>query len=94
MGRGAKIGFHGRNWSPDSIKKYFERNQNKEGWEDAFEFGSWIYRDTQDEVYDELSYMVGRGVEAGFAIETVKLRNSMWYPTRLELQKANVLREQ
>lgn len=92
MERGGKIGFHGRNWSSASVEKYYTRNRNEEGWETPFDFGSWIYRDTQDEVFEELSYIVGRGVDPGFAIQTIRLRNSMWYPTRSELTEAHVLR--
>jgi len=93
LGRGGKIGFHGRNWSSSSVERYYEGNKDRKGWSDPFDFGSWIYRDTQDEVFDELTYMVGRGVDPAFAIETIRIRNSMWYPSRQDLQKANVLRD-
>jgi hypothetical protein len=45
-------------------------------------------------MYEYLSYLVERGVEAGFAIETLQVDSGdEWYPSRLQLMAAGVLRE-
>ncbi len=91
MLRGGKIGFHARSWSSDSVENYYNNNRDSEGWDTAFDMGSWIYRDTQDEVYRELTFMIERGVSAEFAILTKRQRGAMWYPRRRELEQAGVL---
>lgn len=91
---GSKIGFHQRSWSPDSVKNYYDSWSEDEGWDTPFDFGSWIYEDTQSEIYEHLSYLVERGVEARFAIETLRVEaGGEWYPSRLKLISAGVLRE-
>lgn len=91
--RGAKLGFHQRSWSAGSIKSYYENWREDEGWETPFDFASWVYEDTQSEIHREMLYMMSRGVSADFAIETKRLRSSMWFPTRSELVEAGVLVE-
>lgn len=94
MTLGSKIGFHRRSWSPDSVESYYEDLREGQGWDTPFVFGSWIYEDTQREMYEYLSYMVSRGVDAGFAIETLKVDSGdEWYPSRIEMSAAGVLRE-
>ncbi len=95
MTLGSKIGFHRRYWSPDSVESYYDDLREGQGWDTPFVFGSWIYEDTQREMYEYLSYMVSRGVEAGFAIETLQVDSSdEWYPSRLRMIAAGVLREE
>lgn len=94
MMRGSKIGFHQRYWSEKSIKKYYDRWHEDENWETPFEFTSWVYEDTQAETYEDLMYIVSRGVEPGFAIRTKRVNNDdEWFPSREELVKAGVLRD-
>ncbi|WP_420005293.1 hypothetical protein [Arenibacterium sp. LLYu02] len=94
MTLGSKIGFHRRSWSPDSVESYYEDLREGQGWDTPFVFGSWIYEDTQREMYEYLSFMVSRGVDAGFAIETLQVDSGdEWYPSRLEMSAAGVLRE-
>lgn len=91
---GSKIGFHQRHWAPSSVQSYYESWHQEEGWDTPFEFGSWIYSDTQTEIYEHLTYLVDRGVDAGFAIESLRVKpGDEWYPSRLELTEAGVLRE-
>lgn len=91
---GSKIGFHQRHWSPKSVKNYYDNWSDDEGWDTPFDFGSWIYEDTQSEMYQHLTYLVERGVDAGFAIETLRVEpGGEWYPSRLKLIAAGVLRE-
>ncbi|MEX0285211.1 MAG: hypothetical protein AB3N23_11430 [Paracoccaceae bacterium] len=94
MRLGASIGFHQTSWSAASIERYFERNRERRGWATPFEFTSWVYRDTQTEVHSVLEYMVDRGVDPLFAIETIGVENTdMWFPSRLRLMAAGVLRD-
>ena len=91
---GSKMGFHQRQWSPKSVKNYYESWSEDEGWESPFDFASWIYEDTQSEIYEHLTYLTERGVDAGFAIETLRVGpGGEWYPSRLKLIAAGVLRE-
>ncbi|MCH2095496.1 MAG: hypothetical protein MK160_10320 [Rhodobacteraceae bacterium] len=92
MTRGSKIGFHQSNWSADGLKKYYDKWRDDENWETAFDFASWLFKDTQSEVFKELTYMISRGVDAEFAIQTKQMRSSMWFPSRRILQQAGVLR--
>ena len=92
--RGSWVGFHQSYWDAPYIQDYFEREKDSEGWSNAFEFASWMYEDTQREVLRNLQYFVERGVDAGFAIKTMKATSDdMWYPRRKELEAAGVIVE-
>ena len=92
--RGSWVGFHQSYWDANYIQGYFERNKDSKGWSNAFEFASWMYEDTQREVLRNLQYFVERGVDAGFAIKTMKATSDdMWYPRRKELVLAGVIVE-
>ena len=92
--RGSWVGFHQSYWDAPYIQGYFERNKDSKGWSNAFEFASWMYEDTQREVLRNLQYFVERGVNAGFAIKTMKATSDdMWYPRRKELEAAGVIVE-
>lgn len=92
MTRGSRLGLHSRWWAAEDVQNYYERNKAEEHWDTPFEFGAWIYEDTQAEVYEAISFVVSRGVDPAFAIEMHAPRDSMWYPGRTELEKAGVLR--
>ncbi len=93
MTRGSKMGFHQRSWSSSAIESYYDRWREDENWADPFEFASWVYQDTQTETFKDLTYMISRGVEPEFAIETKRYRSGTWFPTRSELIDAGVLRD-
>lgn len=93
LARGSKIGFHQSSWSAQSIQSYYEKWRDEEDWESPFDFASWIYKDTQSEVFKEMTYMISRGVDPEFAIQTKRLRASMWFPSRRVLTEAGVLRD-
>ncbi|WP_406648094.1 ATP-dependent Clp protease proteolytic subunit [Aliisedimentitalea scapharcae] len=91
---GSKIGFHQTAWPPAAIAEYYGEWRESEGWETPFDFAAWVYADTQTEVFEDLTYMIERGVDPEFAIRTKGIRNSdFWYPSRLELTNAGVLRD-
>ena len=51
-----------------------------------------MYLDTQQEVYANLRYLISRGVDPAFAIETIRdPQAEVWRPTRAELLAGGVL---
>ena len=94
MSRGSRIGFHQIFWSPENISAYYDRERSDQGWQTPFDFAAWMYLDTQEEIYAHLKYMISRGVDPAFAIETIaNPRSEMWRPYRSELREAGVLTE-
>lgn len=92
MSRGSRMGFHRTWWSSKSIESYYGSEAEQEGWNSAFDMASWIYEDTQREVHESLMFMIERGVDPLFAIQTLKSPSSnMWFPYRLKLRAAGVL---
>ena len=92
--RGSWLGFHQGSWDKDSIKEHYEYNKEEYGWANEFEHSSWIYKDTQKQIFRDMEYLIERGVEPLFAIKTMKADNEdMWYPRRKELEAAGVIRE-
>ena len=92
--RGSWLGFHQSYWDASYIQDFYEQNQNDSGWTTPFDFASWLYEDTQQEVLRNLEYFVERGVDARFAIKTMRATsNDMWYPRRKELEAAGVIFE-
>jgi hypothetical protein len=91
---GGKIGFHKSYWEADSIKEYYESKKETEGWSNIFDFASWMYEDTQSEIFTEFEYLIERGVTPKFAIETLRAgSDGMWYPRRSKLLEGGVLTE-
>jgi hypothetical protein len=94
MARGARIGFHQLSWTARSVEEYYDKHRERRQWETPFRFAEWMYQDTQTETFNRLSYMVQRGVDAQFAIQTIrKPDTSMWYPYRAALLAAGVVTE-
>ncbi|SMX40878.1 hypothetical protein [Maliponia aquimaris] len=91
--RGGKLGFHQRSWSAEAMRTYYDSWRQDEGWETPFDFASWVYEDTQSEIHKEMTYMISRGVDPAFAIETKRMRSTIWFPSRAELLAAGVLHE-
>ena len=91
---GGKLGFHKTSWAADSIKEYYESEKESSGWKNHSEFASWLYEDAQNDVFIELEYLLERGVEASFAIQTLKANpDGMWYPRRRQLREGRILTE-
>ena len=91
--RGSRIGFHQNSWSEEGMMSYFKQWREAESWRTPFDFASWVYQDAQHETAAHLEYMIQRGVDPLFAIETRKHRPIMWFPSRRELREAGVLRD-
>ena len=91
---GGKIGFHAGWWAADSIEEYYNAEKDNEGWETPFDFASWLYEDTQAEIFTEFEYLLERGVKPQFAIQTLRAgSDGMWYPRRKELLEGGILTE-
>ena len=94
LARGGRIGFHQTTWSAESAQSYYEDWAEDERWRTPFDMVSWTYEDTQTEIYDRLVFMIGRGVDPRFAIETLRQpAGGIWYPGRDELLAAGYLTE-
>jgi hypothetical protein len=92
MDKGGRIGFHQLGWNDAAVEDYYNKHRERRGWKTPFEFAEWMYQDTQTETYNRLDYMVQRGVEPRFAIQTIrKPDTSMWFPYRAVLLAAGVL---
>ena len=94
MARGARIGFHQLSWNAEAVESYYNDNRDRQEWETPFDFAEWMYEDTQTETYNRLAYMISRGVDADFAVRTIrKPDTNMWFPHRPVLMAAGVLTE-
>ena len=94
--QGSKIGFHRSSWSSESMKDYYKDKENQEyfGWENEFDFSSWVYDDSQEDIYKQFKYYLERGISPEFVIETMRARSEDgWYPRRKELIEANIITE-
>ena len=95
MTLGSKLGFHQPFWSAANMQSYYEQWREQDGWDTPFEFSEWVFEDTQREFHEDLTYMISRGVDAEFAVKSKGIPNSdNWYPTRVELTLAGVLRSE
>ena len=92
--KGSKIGFHRSSWDSESMKDYYKDKENQEyfGWKNEFDFSSWVYDDSQEEIYKQFKYYLERGISPEFVIETMRARSEDgWYPRRKELLEANII---
>jgi len=92
--KGSKIGFHRSSWGSEDMKSYYEDKETKEyyGWENEFDFSSWVYDDSQEDIYKQFKYYLERGISPEFVIETMRARSEDgWYPRRKELLEANII---
>ena len=90
--KGSWLGFHKSSWGAGDIENYYALNKEEEGWNNVFEFSSWLYEDTQSEILKQMKYMLERGVDAYFIIQTLQADNEgMWYPRRKQLEAAGVI---
>ena len=92
LAAGSTIGFHRFTWDRESVRAYFDANAADFGWSDPFDMAAWLYEDTQAEIYDHLAYMLARGVDPAFAVQTLREDSAgMWYPPRAVLIAAGVV---
>ena len=93
MTLGSKIGFHQPFWSAANMQSYYDQWREQDGWDTPFDFSEWVFEDTQREFHEDLTYMISRGVNAEFAVKSKGIPNAdNWYPSRVELSLAGVLK--
>ena len=91
---GVKFGFHRGTWGAESQEKYYKKYKDIEDWKTPFEFSSWVYDETQKDVYEFITYLTDRGVSSDIAAKTYRLgSDEMWYPHRKELLSSGILTE-
>ena len=50
------------------------------------------YNETQQEVYENLTFLLERGIDGAFAVEPLKASSDdMWYPSRKRMRAAGFL---
>lgn len=92
MASGARLGFHQVSWAADDMAAFFERNAGQQNWDDPWQFSEWLFLESQLRTYRLLNFMVSRGVDPGFAIQSMHQSNgAMWRPHRVVLRAAGVL---
>ena len=90
--RGSKIGFHRSSVDSNSMRSFYKEERESYGWGNEFDFSSWVYDDSQEEIYSQFKYYLERGVSPSFVIETMKARSDDgWFPRRKDLLRANVI---
>ena len=92
--RGSKIGFHRSYWGSDSMRDFYKDKETRENyeWDNEFDFASWVYDESQEDIYSQFKYYLERGVSPSFVIETMRARSEDgWYPRRKELLEAYVI---
>ena len=96
LNRLSKIGLHRAQWGPDSMRNYYLKWKDDEGfqWKDEFDFSSWAIKDNQKDIHDDFVYQLSRGVKADFIVKTLSAENEeMWVPERKELIQSGVITE-
>ncbi|MDA0961804.1 MAG: hypothetical protein O2898_02680 [Proteobacteria bacterium] len=92
LASGAAIGFHRFSWAADSVRDFYDANAQDFDWSDPFDLAEWLYEDTQVKIFEHLNYMLARGVDPGFAIQTLREDSEgMWYPPRAVLIASGVV---
>ena len=94
LDKGSKIGFHRSSWGSEDMKNFYKDKERQEfyGWKNEFDFSSWVYDDSQEDIYKQFKYYLERGISPEFVIETMRARSEDgWYPRRKELLEANII---
>lgn len=90
---GGLLGFHRPHWRLEGLKSYYELYAEGEGWNDPFQFASWLEKDTLYYVADLIDNYLMAGVDYKLATKSLKVpHDQIWYPSRSELISYGVLR--
>ena len=76
------------------MRDFYEDKETRENyeWDNEFDFASWVYDESQEDIYSQFKYYLERGVSPSFVIETMRARSEDgWYPRRKELLEAYVI---
>ncbi|MBU9699166.1 hypothetical protein GU927_015045 [Rhodobacteraceae bacterium HSP-20] len=92
MNKGGRIGLHPPSWGVESIRSYYLDWREDSGWKDEFAFSEWVYEEGQRDATKVFAHFINHGVSAEFAVKIATIgMNSMWYPTRKEMEEAGLL---
>ena len=70
----------------------YQNNAEYYSWNDQFEFAAWIYNDSQKNIYKYLNFLLERGVDPVFAIQSIReTPDEMWLPPLYILKKSLVI---
>lgn len=92
MNRGGRIGLHPPSWGVEGIRAYYLDWRGESGWKDEFAFSEWVYEEGQRDATKLIAHFLTHGVSPDFTIRIATIgMNSMWYPTRKEMEEAGLL---
>ena len=92
--KNAKLGFHQFTWSMSGLENFYEDERSTKGWQSPFSLALWVAGDTQNYILESMEYLISRGVDPHFAIETLKAeKDDMWVPSIFDLEAAGVVNE-
>ena len=73
---GGLLGFHQPHWRLEGLKSYYELYAEGEGWNDPFQFASWLEKDTLYYAADLIDNYLMAGVDYKLATKTLKVPRS------------------
>lgn len=90
---GGLLGFHRPQWRLEGLQSYYKLYAEEEGWNNPFQFASWLEKDTLYSAADLFDSYLTAGVDYKLATKSLKVpHDQIWYPTRKELITFGVLR--
>ena len=92
LARGGVLGFHAPYLLPEGERAYFERNRERRGWNDVFDYVPSVYSFGVSAAVRHITYFSQRGVDIEFIIKSLNTPpDEIYEPTREQLYKAGVL---
>jgi hypothetical protein len=92
LARGATLGFHAPYLIPEGERAYFERNRERRGWNDVFDYVPSVYSFGVSAAVRRFTYFSERGVDIEFILKSLDTASDeIFEPTREQLYKAGVL---
>ena len=92
MNKGGRIGLHPSSWGVEAMRGYYDDWREDSGWKDEFAFAEWVYDEGQRDANKLITHFLNHGVKADFAVKVISIGiNSMWYPTRAEMEAAGLI---
>lgn len=92
LARGATLGFHAPYLNPEGERTFFDRNRERRGWNDVFDYVPSVYSLGVSAALRRFKYFLERGVDIEFIIESLDTApDEILEPTRERLFKAGVL---
>ena len=91
---GGLLGFHRPQWRLEGLQSYYKLYSEEEGWNNPFQFASWLEKDTLYSAADLFDNYLTAGVDYKLATKSLKVpHDQIWYPSRSELISYRVLQK-